>query len=108
MVVGNVSEFPPGAFGVAGGLFYVGHDANGIYAMSMQCTHKFCTVVPSGNELDCPCHHSRFDHNGKVLVGPAITPLPHYAVYIDSAGNLSVDKYTEVSASARVAVPSSG
>jgi Rieske Fe-S protein len=52
------------------------------------CTHAGCTVRPSGAQLDCPCHGSRFDAlTGKVLAGPATQPLPRIAVRV-SAGNV--------------------
>jgi len=102
--IGNVSAYPVGSLLVGAGIFLIGRDAKGMYAMSMQCTHKGCALVFVGSQLDCPCHHSRFDANGNVLVGPATTPLPHFAVSVDAAGNLSVDQYTVVSASARTAV----
>lgn len=73
MSVGNVSAFPVGSFSIAGGIFFIGRDATGLYAMSMQCTHKFCAVDIVGAQLDCPCHHSRFDRSGNVLAGPATT-----------------------------------
>lgn len=101
---GNVSGIPVGALIIADGIVFVGRDAQGLYAMSMQCPHKGCAVVFSGNELDCPCHHSRFDRNGNVLVGPATSPLPHLAVFVDGAGNVSVDRYTVVSLSARTPI----
>ncbi len=104
MVVGNVTEFPLGSFNIAGGLYFVGHDANGLFAMSMQCTHKGCTVGFSGNDLLCPCHGARFTRDGSVVNGPATEPLPHLALYVDAAGNVSVDKYTVVAASARTKV----
>ncbi|HVY25982.1 MAG TPA: Rieske (2Fe-2S) protein [Polyangiaceae bacterium] len=103
-VVGNVSQLPVGAFMTLSGPYFFTRDAAGIRAMSMQCTHKFCSLVISGNELDCPCHHSRFDREGKVLAGPATTPLPYFKVYVDAAGTISVDKYTLVPASTRTPV----
>jgi nitrite reductase/ring-hydroxylating ferredoxin subunit len=103
-VVGNVSQLPVGAFMTLSGPYFFTRDAGGIRAMSMQCTHKFCSLVVSGNDLDCPCHHSRFDREGKVLMGPATTPLPYFKVYVDAAGTISVDKYTVVSASTRTPV----
>lgn len=103
-VVGHVSSFPLGSFGVAGGLFFVGHDAGGLFAMSMQCTHKGCVVVMAGEVLDCPCHQARFDLDGNVLRGPAPLPLPHFALFVDGAGNISVDRFTIVDAGTRTAV----
>jgi Rieske Fe-S protein len=103
-VVANVSAIALGSFQIVGGLYFMGRDANGIFAMSLQCTHKFCALVIAGSELDCPCHHSRFDRSGNVLVGPATEPLPYFKVYVDAAGKISVDKYTVVSRATRVAV----
>jgi Rieske Fe-S protein len=40
------------------------------------CTHMGCTVAPKGQELDCPCHGSRYNaFTGAVLQGPAPKPL---------------------------------
>ena len=99
--IGNVSSFPLGSFSVAGSIYFLGHDAGGLYAMSMQCTHAGCGVDMSGSQLLCPCHGSRFDHLGNVLQGPATKPLPHYPVIVDATGNITVDRFTVVSASAR-------
>jgi nitrite reductase/ring-hydroxylating ferredoxin subunit len=104
IVVANLSSVPVGSFAIAGGLYFLGRDAEGLFAMSMQCTHQFCAVVMNGEELRCPCHDSRFDREGNVLRGPATTPLPHYAVFVDDAGNISVDKFDVVSANTRTPV----
>ena len=50
--------------------------------------------------LDCPSHHSKLDRDGNVLVGPATSPLPHLAVFVDAAGNISVDRFSVVTPSA--------
>ena len=50
-------------------------DGAGYRALSLRCTHKGCTVRPSGGELECPCHGSRFDLAGTVLEGPASEDL---------------------------------
>ena len=89
---------------IAGSIYFMGHDAGGLYAMSMQCTHAGCAVEIKGDLLDCPCHHSHFDHLGKVLAGPATTPLPHYKVTVDATGNITVDRFTIVSMTTRTPV----
>jgi Rieske Fe-S protein len=104
MLIGNAVDFPVGSFSIAAGLFFLGRDAQGIYVMSMQCTHKGCAVAVAGEALQCPCHQARFDRTGNVLGGPAPAPLPHFAVYVDADGNISVDRFTVVSSSTRTPV----
>jgi glycine/D-amino acid oxidase-like deaminating enzyme/nitrite reductase/ring-hydroxylating ferredoxin subunit len=53
-------------------------DSNGVlHERSAVCTHLKCIVDWNSTEKswDCPCHGSRFDPMGKVLNGPAISPL---------------------------------
>jgi glycine/D-amino acid oxidase-like deaminating enzyme/nitrite reductase/ring-hydroxylating ferredoxin subunit len=48
-----------------------------IHERSAVCPHLFCIVDWNSTEKswDCPCHGSRFDPLGKVINGPAISPL---------------------------------
>jgi cytochrome b6-f complex iron-sulfur subunit len=60
------------------GLVFATRDGE-LRAVSAKCTHAGCTVQwKEKGEFDCPCHGSRFDINGKVLVGPATAPLPTF------------------------------
>jgi cytochrome b6-f complex iron-sulfur subunit len=62
------------------GLIFATQDGK-LHAVSAKCTHAGCTVQwKEKGEFDCPCHGSRFDVNGKVLLGPATKPLPTFAV----------------------------
>jgi glycine/D-amino acid oxidase-like deaminating enzyme/nitrite reductase/ring-hydroxylating ferredoxin subunit len=48
-----------------------------LHERSAVCPHLGCIVAWNATESswDCPCHGSRFDPDGKVLNGPAISPL---------------------------------
>lgn len=62
-----------------------------IDAVSLTCTHLGCTIAQSGNGFACPCHGSRFDSAGRVLNGPALAPLPRYALKITDDREVIVD-----------------
>lgn len=58
-----------------------------VVCFSAVCTHAGCTVQVQGTQLDCPCHGSQFDAlTGKVLQGPASTPLAAVPVKISGSG----------------------
>ncbi|AEH38817.1 FAD-dependent oxidoreductase [Halopiger xanaduensis] len=50
-----------------------------IHAVSAVCPHMGCLVRWNDAERtwDCPCHGSRFTHEGNVLSGPALEGLPY-------------------------------
>jgi glycine/D-amino acid oxidase-like deaminating enzyme/nitrite reductase/ring-hydroxylating ferredoxin subunit len=52
-------------------------DTGAVHKCSAICTHLACLVSWNGVEKtwDCPCHGSRFDPLGRVLMGPAIDDL---------------------------------
>jgi Rieske Fe-S protein len=62
-----------------------------LYAATATCTHRDCVVKCVSDELRCPCHGSRYDLAGVVTKGPAKTPLPRYAISLNSAGRIIVD-----------------
>lgn len=53
-------------------------DAGELHVVSAVCTHMQCLVKWNHAERswDCPCHGSRFDVDGAVIEGPALSPLP--------------------------------
>jgi glycine/D-amino acid oxidase-like deaminating enzyme/nitrite reductase/ring-hydroxylating ferredoxin subunit len=55
------------------------------HMVGTKCTHLQCTVKWNADEQswDCPCHGSRFTFLGKVLNGPANTPLPYHRLSPD-------------------------
>ena len=50
-----------------------------VHAVSAVCPHMGCLVRWNDAERtwDCPCHGSRFTHDGDVLSGPALEGLPY-------------------------------
>ncbi|QRV14955.1 FAD-dependent oxidoreductase [Haloterrigena salifodinae] len=50
-----------------------------VHAVSAVCPHMGCLVRWNDAERtwDCPCHGSRFTHEGDVLSGPALEGLPY-------------------------------
>jgi cytochrome b6-f complex iron-sulfur subunit len=65
-----------------------------LVALAAVCTHLGC--VPNWSAADaqfkCPCHGSGFRKDGVNFEGPAPRSLERYRVYLDSAGNIVVDK----------------
>jgi Rieske Fe-S protein len=53
------------------------NDDGALIELSAVCTHLGCIVAWNSTEKtwDCPCHGSRFDRQGKVINGPAISGL---------------------------------
>lgn len=60
-------------------------DPNTPLAVNPTCTHQGCTVGWQAEQkaFVCPCHGSKFEMNGKVITGPATTPLPTYEVKVE-------------------------
>ena len=61
-------------------------DAEGVYAISLVCTHLGCVVKNQPDGFECPCHGSRFHSDGSVAKGPAPRPLPWRKVTAGSKG----------------------
>ena len=56
----------------------------------MLCTHQGCLTAVTANELDCPCHGSRFNPFGAVLRGPAPSPLGQRTVTDNGDGTITI------------------
>ena len=82
-------------------------DDQGVYAMSLICTHAQCDMRDNGsvgaNSISCSCHGSVFDVDGNVIQGPANSPLKHYLVTIDASGAITVDADQVVTPDTRAA-----
>lgn len=63
-------------------------------ALSNICTHLGCvpTWLPAEAKFKCPCHGSGFYANGINFEGPAPRPLERYKVFVNSTGQIIVDK----------------
>lgn len=108
--VGTVSDFPLNSLiGVKGQSIAIGHDADGLYAVTTICTHQGCDMARTGqisnNGFICVVgncgHGSQYDKNGQVIQGPAVKALNHYALRI-ADNQVIVDQNTVVSATTRV------
>jgi len=75
-------------------LVYIVRTAAGFYAVSAVCTHLGCITQwkPDAKMIACPCHGSKFQPNSEKIEGPAVRPLPHYAIRLTDDGELQVDK----------------
>jgi Rieske Fe-S protein len=56
-----------------------------VHALDPTCTHKGCKVAfkKKDNRIECPCHQSAFDLQGKLLRGPASRDLKNYAARLE-------------------------
>src|SRR5579862_6950625 len=65
-----------------------------LVALSTVCTHLGCTPnwLEAENKFKCPCHGSGYYMNGVNFEGPTPRPLERYRIFIDTAGNIIVDK----------------
>ena len=78
-------------------------DAEGVFAISLVCTHLGCIVKNIPDGFECACHGSRFDPDGGVTKGPAPTALPWHRV-TKSGDSLVVDEEEIVPMGTRVAL----
>ena len=76
-------------------------DQEGVYAISLICTHLGCIVKNMPDGFECPCHGSRFAADGSVVKGPAPKALPWHKVS-GSGGNYIVDEDVTVPGGAKV------
>ena len=75
--------------------------ADGIYAISIVCTHLGCIVKPTANGFECPCHGSAFARDGSVVKGPAPRALSWVSVSASPSGVI-VDEGRTVAAGTKV------
>ncbi len=73
---------------------YIVRTAAGFYAVSAICTHLGCITRwnPLANQIQCPCHGSKFQRDGAKVEGPAPRSLEHFSISLTPDGELLVDK----------------
>lgn len=76
-------------------------DGDGVYAVSLVCTHLGCIVKNTHDGFECPCHGSHFRADGSVTKGPAPTPLVWHKV-TGGGGQYVVDEGATVPAGTKV------
>lgn len=77
--------------------------SGGVYALSIVCTHLGCIVKQAPDGFHCPCHGSRFAHDGTVVKGPAPAPLPRLSVTRSGEGVFVVDEGRTVASDSELA-----
>jgi len=76
-------------------------DGEGVYAVSLICTHLGCIVKAVPDGFECPCHGSRFTADGAVTKGPAPKERPWFQGTA-SGGKYVVDEEVTVSPGTKV------
>jgi cytochrome b6-f complex iron-sulfur subunit len=89
------TELPPSdaaPVGYTAGKFWLVTTAEGPKAIYMVCTHLGCLYKwePSNTRFECPCHGSKFSHDGFYIEGPAPRSLDYFTVNLAN-GQLEVD-----------------
>jgi nitrite reductase/ring-hydroxylating ferredoxin subunit len=77
-------------------------DTDGVYAVSIVCTHLGCIVKAENGGFDCPCHGSRFAFDGTVEKGPAPKALPWLSVSAVGGDTFLIDESVIVPAGPKV------
>jgi cytochrome b6-f complex iron-sulfur subunit len=91
--IGTPGDYPVSSepVRVLGQNLFVIHDSQGFAAIGAICTHLGCIVAASPEGFDCPCHGSRFARDGRVVRGPAPSPLSWYEMTLAPDGQVVVD-----------------
>ncbi len=90
--IGPAGSFPAGSVTfLEDRRLFLFNGPDGFFTVSSVCTHLGCNVKRVASGFECPCHGSRFDENGRVLHGPAPTPLSWFALSLSPRGELIVD-----------------
>ncbi len=85
IVVGTVAELKESEqiIDVKNELIVIKNSSNNhLSALNIKCTHEGCPVGwdQTAQLIICPCHGSRYNHQGEVIQGPAESSLKTYLV----------------------------
>ena len=90
--LGPVEDLPPGEFiPIPEAQAMLLNTSDGLIGLSLICPHLGCVVETTESDFTCPCHGSRFEHNGSLIVGPANQPLRILSLKITEDGHLQLD-----------------
>jgi cytochrome b6-f complex iron-sulfur subunit len=86
-------EIPPADAAPNGnttGKFWLVDTAEGPRALYMVCTHLGCLYKwePSNFRFECPCHASKFSHDGHYIEGPASRSLDQFVIEVVQNGSV--------------------
>ena len=105
--IGPPQDFPVGSVRVFDDeKVAVFRDGEGLYAISLVCTHLGCIVPYNDGDqrFDCPCHGSKFTLEGKVTKAPAPRALDWFKVTTLPSGQLMVDRGVTIPMGTKAAV----
>jgi cytochrome b6-f complex iron-sulfur subunit len=72
------------------GAFWLVNDTDGARALYRVCTHLGCLYEwkEQTHRFECPCHGSKFQHNGTYIEGPAPRSLDQFAMRAELNGQV--------------------
>ncbi|MBI5150293.1 MAG: ubiquinol-cytochrome c reductase iron-sulfur subunit [Candidatus Omnitrophica bacterium] len=90
--IGKPEDFPVGSAKIlADKNTVIFRDEEGLFALSLVCTHLGCIVSKTSEGFSCPCHGSKYDKKGNVVKGPAPRALDWFEISQLPSGKLVVD-----------------
>ena len=77
---------------IAGAFLLARTSSSAFVAVEAICTHEGCTITGGdGAVYVCPCHGSRYDRTGHVILGPATASLRQYGTnFADGVVSISL------------------
>ncbi|MEA3337453.1 MAG: Rieske 2Fe-2S domain-containing protein [Chloroflexota bacterium] len=72
------------------GAFWLVNDADGVRSLYRVCTHLGCLYEwkDQTQRFECPCHGSKFQHDGKYIEGPAPRSLDQFVMRLEKNGQV--------------------